>query len=297
MAQGLESATGQRALMDLESRTGRKDFVALCGCLGLAEGDIRARPLSGGIYSRTVLVTSPKGEWAVRLPSDGLLGGIDSAKETDLLSAMADAGLSPSPLDNPPPGYVVTQYLSGARPLAEEDTRDPDTLQRIAKRLRELHSIPFELPRFRATAVARSYVDSLGEADLTGEQRAWCAECLELAASYDQRHSAVVLCHNDLVASNILDDGEIWFIDFEYAVLADPLLDLAGLAAMNGLSADRCRLLADSYYGNEDRPFDPQTFAETIRLLRLIAYLWASANSERNAAADAFVARMATMLR
>ena len=285
-------------MMDLESRIGREDFVALCDCLGLAERDIGARPLSGGIYSRTVLVTSPTGEWVVRLPMDGLLGGLGSERETALLSAMADAGLSPSPLDDAPLGYVVTRYLAGARPLTEEDTRDSGTLQRITKRLRELHSVPFELPEFKAAVAARSYVDSLGEVDLTGEQRAWCAECLELAGTYEQQHGgALTLCHNDLVASNILDDGELWFIDFEYAVRADPLLDLAGLAAMNRFSTDRCGLLVDSYFGDEDPPFGPQTFAKTIRLLRLISYLWALANSERNAPADAFVARMAAMLR
>ena len=297
MAQGLESAASERSLVDLESRVGRKDFVALCDSLGVAERDIRVQPLTGGTFSRTALVTTPDGEWAVRLSTEGLPGGLDSVKESELLMMTADAGLSPSPLNEVPPGYVVTRYLPGARPLTEADTRKPDTGRRIAKRLRELHSIPFELPEFQAAAVARCYVDGVVDAELTEEQRAWCAECLELAASYEQRHGAISLCHNDLVASNILDDGELWFIDFEYAVMADPLLDLAGLAAMNGFAADQCRLLVDNYYGNEDPPFEPRTFADTIRLLRLIAWLWALGNSDRHAAADAFVARMATMLR
>ena len=297
MAEGLESAAGKCSVVNLESRIGRKDFEALCDCLGLAERELRVRPLSGGLYSRSVLLSAPEGEWAVRLPADGSPGGLDSAEETDLLMAMAEAGVSPSPSPGAPPGYVITKFLPGARPLTEADTHDPDTAQRIVTRLRELHSVPFQLSEFQAAAVARSYVDAVTQLDLTGEQRAWCGECLDLAASYDERHGAVSVCHNDLVASNILDDGELWFIDFEYAVLAEPLLDIAGLAAMNGYVEDQYELLVDRYYGGEEPPFDAQAIEETIRLLRLIAYLWAMGNRDRNVAADAFVARMATMLR
>ncbi len=287
--------------MNLEARIGRRDFNALCDCLALEEQEIRVRPLSGGIYSRTVLISASEGEWAVRLPTEQLPGGLDSAEETELLAISAEAGLSPSPVNGAPRGYVVTGYLPGARALTEADTKDPQTVRRIAKRLRELHSLQFQLPEFHAVAVARSYVDKLDGDGLTVEQRAWCEECLELAVSYDQRFAPATLCHNDLVASNILDDGELWFIDFEYAVLADPFLDLAGLAAMNGYEVDQFRLLFDHYHDGECSPPDPPVAAETIRLLRLIAYLWAVGNrerqSERNAAAETFVARMATMLR
>ena len=41
-----------------------------------------------------------------------------------------------------------------------------------------------------------------------------------------------VLCHNDLLAANFLDDGTaLWLVDWEYAGIGHPLFDLANLAA------------------------------------------------------------------
>jgi aminoglycoside phosphotransferase (APT) family kinase protein len=40
-----------------------------------------------------------------------------------------------------------------------------------------------------------------------------------------------VIVHSDLHAGNIVDDGQLWLLDWEYAQVGDPLCDLAGLIA------------------------------------------------------------------
>ena len=60
----------------------------------------------------------------------------------------------------------------------------------------------------------------------------WGDELLTLARRYDARYAPTAFCHNDLVAANVLDDGQLALVDFEYAVRADPLLDLANAAGM-----------------------------------------------------------------
>ena len=43
--------------------------------------------------------------------------------------------------------------------------------------------------------------------------------------------------HNDLLAANLIDDGEhLWLIDWEHAGLTSPLFDLANLSSNNVLS-------------------------------------------------------------
>ncbi len=78
--------------------------------------------------------------------------------------------------------------------------------------------------------------------------RKWADELLGLARHYDSAYLPSALCHNDLVAANVLDDGDLVLVDFEYAVRAAPALDLAGLAGMNDYGENECRELLAAYY-------------------------------------------------
>ncbi|HEY5623648.1 MAG TPA: choline/ethanolamine kinase family protein [Gammaproteobacteria bacterium] len=285
---------------ELIARIGGDEFGALCECLGVDADGLQARPLSGGLYSRSVLIRSPNGEWVVRFPSEGVAGRLDPGEETSLLAELSAWGLSPPPHPAAPDGFVVTRYLAGARTLTEAEVGDVANMKRIVGVLRKLHTVAFDLPEFRAVPVARSYVDRLDTDALNPEQAAWAEECLLLAEDFDGHGGPLALCHNDLVASNLLDDGGLWLIDFEYAVLADPILDLASLAAMNGFDDSQCDVLTGLYFRNEPPPFDRTAFFDAVRLLRLVAYLWALGNratGSEDTASGAFVARVAAMLR
>jgi thiamine kinase-like enzyme len=52
--------------------------------------------------------------------------------------------------------------------------------------------------------------------------------------------------HNDLLAANLIDDGQrLWLVDWEYGGFNSPLFDLGGLASNNELPAElEERLLA-----------------------------------------------------
>ncbi len=86
-----------------------------------------------------------------------------------------------------------------------------------------------------------------------------------------------VLCHNDLLAANFLDDGNaIWLVDWEYAGIGHPLFDLANLAANGNFSQrDEVELLR-CYQGSD--AVDPHRLRE-LRMFRRVSLirevLWA----------------------
>ena len=72
-------------------------------------------------------------------------------------------------------------------------------------------------------------------ATLPDEIDEFLEEAGELALSVGS--FAPVLCHNDLLAANILaTEDRLWLIDWEYAGMGHPLFDLASVSANNRLS-------------------------------------------------------------
>ena len=71
----------------------------------------------------------------------------------------------------------------------------------------------------------------------------------ELFAQYAVAPRALALCHHDLNALNLLQDpsGRLWIVDWEYAGLGDPALDLASYACQHQLRLAQRRHLASAY--------------------------------------------------
>jgi thiamine kinase-like enzyme len=140
------------------------------------------------------------------------------------------------------------------------------------------------LRAFDPVAFAAEYLESLGgERALPVVQRPFADALTMLARDYRARYPHMVLCHNDLVASNILDDGGLWLIDFEYAVTAAPVLDIAGIAAMNDYGRYERLQLSEAYYEGSPVPFSAAELDKVVRLVRLIAYFWALSSAEQTA--------------
>ena len=221
-------------------------------------GDITVAPLSGGITNRNFLVDDPqKGRFVVRMGDDIAVHHIGRENELAASRAAHAAGLSPA-VRHAVPGLLVMDYVP-SHPLTPEDVRAPGMIERIVPLIRRCHR---EIPRhFRGPArifwvfhVIRDYAAALTSAGsphapgLPDLLRA--ADLLEAAAGPHE----IVFGHNDLLAANLLDDGErLWLIDWDYAGFNTPLFDLGGLASNNELDEPAERAMLELYY---ERPAD-----------------------------------------
>jgi len=169
--------------------------------------------------------------------------------------AASSAGISPNVVHHEQ-GVLVLDFVEG-KTFAEEDVQDPENLPRIVDLIKQVH---YELPEhltqpvlaFWPYQVNRTYIKRL-IADNSSHQKS-LPSLLEHNTRLEAATGKVdmVIGHNDLLAANIIDDGDkLWLIDWEYAGFNSPLFDLAGLASNNSLSENQERMLLTQYFNQE----------------------------------------------
>jgi len=233
--------------------------------------------LGGGKVNRSFLVRTRRGRFVVRLNENVATDpGLDRDRELVLHTLAAGAGIAPPIIYAcPDRSCLITDYLEGRLWTPHYFTRMRD-LRALGQRLRALHAVPPpNVPRFDPLAAARRYADIIvGHdpedlpriEDLLGRG----AEALQRSRS-SQRAACIV--HSDLHHGNVVTADRIYFIDWEYAQVADPLQDLACIVAYYPRAAAHGALLLEAS-GLADTGATAQMLAELTRVFNLLTYLW-----------------------
>ncbi len=216
-------------------------------------GPIAVEPMPGGITNRNYRVRDAGCDYAARLCVERPLLGIDRRNEVACQKAAHSMGIAPEVVHHED-GVLISRYVSG-RTLAAADVRDLGFLPRLAEVLRRLHGSWDRLTGaflyFCAFQTVRSYAQTAFH--LGARLPADIDECLEDARRLSRQLAPFVpvLCHNDLLASNIIaDDGRVWLVDWEYAGMGHPLFDLACASSNCAFSASHEAALLAGYRGS-----------------------------------------------
>jgi thiamine kinase-like enzyme len=258
-------------------------------------------PLTGGTHRRSWLTTLADGRQAVlRMPMARSNALLDAATEARAMDAAAAAGIAPAVIAvDAVSGVLLTEYRAAAR-WTPAEAHIAANVERLTAVLRTLHALPTALPAFAAERIASRYVGELPRDADQPHAAQWGDELLSLARRYDARYAPSAFCHNDLVAANVLDDGRLALVDFEYAVRAEPLLDLANLAAMNGFGAAEQRALLVTYRRATATAAELAELQWLVRMQRLMAWFWAllgDANADDSSLYAPYLAAFAADLR
>jgi thiamine kinase-like enzyme len=217
--------------------------------LGAREGEPLA--LEGGITNRNYRVAMGGADYVLRIcGKDTSVLGIDRDAECEATMAAARIGVGPEVVVyRPDLEVLVTRWVDG-RPATSDDVRG--AVDAVACALRAVHGGPQLPTRFDTFALVFDYRDEVrqrGGPDPPAfhEAAAAAARIRDVLTGPDHEP---VPCHNDLLPSNFLFDGDrLRIVDWEYAGMGDRFFDLGNLAVNNGLEAtDEERLIA-AYFG------------------------------------------------
>ncbi|MDT4911984.1 MAG: hypothetical protein QOC66_1112 [Pseudonocardiales bacterium] len=246
----------------------------------LADQSCQLRLLTGGLTNRNYQVTTDSGaQYVARFSSvKSSLLAIDRGAEFRNSATAAAAGVGPEVVEYAPDdGVLLVKWIAG-RTFADHDLDDEAQLARLADVCRRLHAAPKFANDFDMFHVQRRYLAIVRELEFRLPEDYVSFEPTVRRIENALRGSAqgTVPCHNDLLAANIMDDGErLWLIDYEYSGNNDPCFELGNIWSEAALDTDRLEHLVTCYFG---APSPVQT--ARARLFGLMAKygwtLWAS---------------------
>ena len=197
--------------------------------------------------------------WRVRSESDAVIVRISNAAEALLqidrrseaavLQLVAAANLGPEVLVcDLARRVLVTRDLGGT--WDEQDARLHSNLSRLGALLRYLHALPLptDVRRVDLVETLRGYLLALDErghrSRLNDEATRTRGEHAALAL---KQRSQECLCHNDVHHLNIIDNGRLRLIDWEYSGIGEGMFDLASVCVYHRLDKRERDLLLSSY--------------------------------------------------
>ncbi|MFN8079735.1 MAG: phosphotransferase [Kineosporiaceae bacterium] len=220
----------------------------------------QAQELTGGLTNHNYKVTVPAlpveagtQTFVARLSTaSGALLAIDRDVEHACSVAAARTGVAPMVVDYVPQvGVLVIEWVEG-RTYGPEDLRIEANLPGVATALRRLHAAERFPADFDMFAIQRRYLDVVQRNGFRLPERylEFMPTVERIRGALSVRDEGTVPCHNDLLAANLIDDGEqVWLIDYEYAGNNDPCFELGNLWSESNLAPEQLDHLIELYYG------------------------------------------------
>lgn len=231
----------------------RADAARLSAVPSLASA-IAVRALPGGITNRNYRVDLPEQAVVVRVsdPESSALA-IDREHEYRNTLAAAQSGAGAPVIDYvPAAGILIVGWIEG-RTFGVDDVRDPAQLPRIAAACRTLHAGPRFANDFDMFDIQARYLDLVRARGfrLPPRYEEFLPAVARMRAAMARHPEGTVPCNNDLLAGNLIDDGErIWLIDYEYAGNNEASFELGNVWSESTLPDDLLEPLIAAYWGS-----------------------------------------------
>ena len=213
---------------------------------------VEVSPLVGGITNQNYRVDIGNESFVLRIGGKGThLLGIDRGREHACTAIAAQLGVGAEVIYFlASEDVLITRFIVGEA-ISPTTAAQPDMLQRIVDAMRRYHAGPDFPGTFSPFTTVRTYFTLALKYGVTFPDT-----LPRVFALMEQIKSAIGAgdttcpCHNDLLASNFLDDGQtIRILDWEYAGMGDLFFDLGNFAVNQELNEEQCSLLLRLYFG------------------------------------------------
>lgn len=210
--------------------------------------------LKKGMTNRSFIFECKSKRYIMRIPGEGTDQLINRREEASVYRTLKGQNICENVLYiNPENGYKVTEFFENARVC---DPESPKDVQKCMHFLRKFHQKGLSVPHIFDIFEKIDFYESLwnGQPSAFRDYDQTKQNIFSLKKMIDQMAPSYCLTHIDAVPDNFLfyaDDNEqenICLIDWEYAAMQDPHVDIAMFAIYAMYDREQVEALIDAYF-------------------------------------------------
>lgn len=231
--------------------------------------------LKKGMTNRSFLFTCKGKKYIMRIPGEGTDKLINRNEEAQVYAVIDGKNICDDiAYINPRNGYKITEFIENSRVC---DAENMDDIKACMKKLKEFHNMNLSVDHEFDIFKQIEFYESLwnGEESIYKDYRRTKEHVFSLKKYIEKHIENKCLTHIDAVPDNFLfsEKGDIRLIDWEYAGMQDPHVDIAMFciyALYNKRQVDR---LIDIYFENK---CDKETRLKIYCYIAACGLLWSN---------------------
>lgn len=212
------------------------------------------RILKKGMTNRSFIFQCKGKEYIMRIPGEGTDQLINRQQEAAIYHAIANKHISDNVVYiNPNNGYKITEFMEDTRVC---DSRRVEDVKQCILKLREFHQLAIKVDNEFDLFAQIEFYEQLwqGNSSIFRDYKETKANIYQLKSFIDKQEVQKVLTHIDAVPDNFLmlenngEVSEIKLIDWEYAGMQDPHVDIAMFCIYALYSREEIDRVIDFYF-------------------------------------------------
>ena len=263
--------------------SGSEAMRLVSAVFGVPESEVRnIRRLKAGMTNNSWLFTIGEKSYICRIPGEGTEKLINRYQEAKVYEAIASLQIAEKIIYlNENTGYKISEFYENSR---NSDMKNETDLRYCMQKLKILHGSGLTVEHeFNIEKMIHFYEDLVGEV-MFEDYPEICRRRDELLRWLDRHKKSQVLAHIDPVNDNFIflpgadisekerDLDRIRLIDWEYAGMCDPMIDLGMCAIYSYMEEEQTEKLMEFYF---ERPALPEERQLVYAYMALGGLLWA----------------------
>ena len=248
----------------------------------IKNNDIELTPLKQGMTNDSFIFSLNNERYIIRVPGVNTEKIINRHQEYDVYQAIKDEEfVEPVIYIDRDKGYKISKFIENSHTVNPKDWNE---INACLKRLKEFHNQSNRVEHYFDVFEHINYYESLMPNASKYEDYKETKKNIEsLEPIIENLVKDWTLCHIDAVCDNFLvtENQDVYLIDFEYAAMQDPDLDVAMFIVYSLFNRQEIDRIIDIYFEHQATPLKRYKIYSYIAIVGLLWSNWCEAKQDQ----------------